>query len=665
VTEFVGAFVVAGTAAVLGFLFARRGALVTGARSSAEPSRPADDSVIPSGPPAGGFDPRGLEDPIAATLDTLIQALDARDPTSRGHARRVQAGAMEIGRALGLDAEGLRALRLASLLHDVGKVVVPEHVLCKPGRLSEAEFEKVKAHPAAGVAILAPSGLPEPVLEIIRHHHERWDGNGYPGGLKGTAIPLGARILAAADAFESLTSERAWRGRLAPAEAAGLLETWSGVQFDPEVVSVLGAQVQAIAAAMNGAAGTEPRFDLAGLAGAGRARVAGPSEGARETPDAGGFGSLLHQGVAPEGAAGSPPIAAAPRAPSAAAGPRDAAAAQREVYALYEIARTLGSSLRLTDVLDLVVSKIAMLVPFRTCVVHLVSSPGELQARFVSGANAAPLRGRRLHFGEGITGWAATHRTSRFAGGADLDLAGTGVDAVAYSTVAAFPLVHADEVLGVITVDFPANAPCLDDHVRVMEILARLASGAIHEGRLCLEAGEAGLTDDVTHLPNERYLRQAFGKEIVRSQQSGQPLSVLEMDLEDFEAVNRRHGREAGDRLLMEVGRVLRSHLRERDVLVRLGEDDYAALLPGTGFAAAALLTERLQQAVDGFALRLEEGEAARAGLSVGISIYPLDGEGIDDLLQRASLNRARNRQARRAAREAAPNVVPFRPAHD
>jgi len=201
--------------------------------------------------------------------------------------------------------------------------------------------------------------------------------------------------------------------------------------------------------------------------------------------------------------------------------------------------------------------------------------------------------------------------------------------------------------------------------VRVMEILARLASGAIHEGRLGLEEGEAGLSDGVTHLPNERYLRQAFAKEIVRSQQSGQPLSVVEMDLEDFAAVNRRHGREAGDRLLMEVGRVLRSHLRERDVLVRLGEDEYAALLPGTGFAAAALLTERLQQAVDGFVLRLGEGDAARAGLSVGIAIYPLDGEGVDDLLQRASLNRARNRQARRAAREAAPNVVPFRPSRD
>src|SRR5262249_32109331 len=148
------------------------------------------------------------------------------------------------------DPDGLRALRLAALLHDVGKVVVPEHVLCKPGRLSDAEFEKVKAHPQAGVALLAPSGLPEPVLEIIRHHHERWDRNGYPRGVKGPAIPPGARVLAVADAFEALTSERAWRGRLAPADAAGLIETWSAVQFDPEVVAVLRMHVETIAAAM-------------------------------------------------------------------------------------------------------------------------------------------------------------------------------------------------------------------------------------------------------------------------------------------------------------------------------------------------------------------------------------------------------------------------------
>src|SRR6185436_3360289 len=367
------------------------------------------DSARRSGPEAAPDAPAPpAGDPVAETLESLIQALDARDPTARGHARRVQAGAMEIGRTLGLDPEGLRALRLAALLHDVGKVVVPEHVLCKPGRLSEAEFAKVKEHPAASVAILAPAGLPGPVVEIIRHHHERWDGGGYPDGLAGTAIPLGARVLAVADAFESITSERSWRGRLPPDEAAGVVETWSGLQFDPEVVAVLRTQWDAIGEAMAAASlSPAPPLDLA-RAGSGP-QAPGPGG------DAGGFGPLLHRGVAGDAAErpAAPPGGAF--LPASAGAPRDASAAQREVYALYEIARTLGSSLRLTDVLDLVVSKIAMLVPFRTCAVFLVSTPGELQARFVSGANAGALRGRRLRFDEGITGWAASHRTSRFA----------------------------------------------------------------------------------------------------------------------------------------------------------------------------------------------------------------------------------------------------------
>ena len=202
--------------------------------------------------------------------------------------------------------------------------------------------------------------------------------------------------------------------------------------------------------------------------------------------------------------------------------------------------------------------------------------------------------------------------------------------------------------------------PCLDDHIRLMEIIARLAAGAVHNGRMTA-VETSGLTDELTHLPSGRYLKQLFDQETIRSQQSGQPLAVLEMDLDDFKALNDRFGTTAGDRFLMEVGRVLRSHLRERDVLVRLQEDEYAALLPGSGFAAAALLAERLQQAVEAFGLRLdEEGRTARAGVSIGIAVYPLDGESLDDLLARAMLNRARNKHARRSARAASPNVIRF-----
>jgi diguanylate cyclase (GGDEF)-like protein len=390
-----------------------------------------------------------------------------------------------------------------------------------------------------------------------------------------------------------------------------------------------------------------------------------PGETAIPDPsgDVGGFGDALHQSI--EGTA-TKSIDAAPRTPPAAgAALRDTYAAQREVYALYEIARTLGSTLRLSEVLDLVVSRIAQLIPFRTCVVYLAMPGGaELTARFASGANAAALRGRRVRVGEGITGWAAAHRSSRFSGNPDLEMGGAGLDSDAYGTIAAFPLCHGEEVLGVITLAYPKTGACSDDDVRAMEIISRLAAGAVHDGRLAsAAAGAETLTDPLTHLPTERFLRQVYEQETLRSQQSGQPLAVVAMDLDDFGALNLRVGQEAGDRFLVELARVLRGHLRGPDIMVRLEGDAFAALLPGSGFAAAALLAERLQQAVDGYTLRPSaEGAPVRSGLSVGIAIYPLDGERLEDLLERAHLNRLRNKQARKAARAASPqNVIPFK----
>src|SRR5262245_11034291 len=182
---------------------------------------------------------RDLSDLHQGTLEAVSMAVDGRDPGTRGHVRKVQRYALALARILELPMPQRQALRLAGLLHDIGKVVVPDHLLGKPGRLSEAEFEKIKAHPEAGVAILAPAGLPETVLEIVRHHHERWDGTGYPSGLSGEAIPAGARVLAVADAFEALTSDRSYRARMEPAEAAALIGSWSGMQFDPGVVTAL------------------------------------------------------------------------------------------------------------------------------------------------------------------------------------------------------------------------------------------------------------------------------------------------------------------------------------------------------------------------------------------------------------------------------------------
>ncbi len=657
-----------------------------------------------------------------STIEALALAIDAKDPHAQGRTRRVQAYAIELARLMRIPRLEFEAVRAAALLHDIGKLAIPDHLLHKPGKLTDMEFQKVKAHPAVAADILAHVNFPYPVVPAVRHHHERWDGSGYPDGLKGEAIPLAARVLAVADAFEALTSDRAYRGRKPPEEACALIEAWSGMQFDPAVVAALRQNLGRLIvaphrapgnaegqAAAPGASATRPlqAADILGL----WSVEPGPGQG-----DPGGFGESLHRGIGAERGGGHPGPGASPAGPEGAparAGDAGGAAgaggavagspdtprpdaslpegisqtnvwlerdesgaivgrqtavlssissAHREVYSLYEIAQALGSSLRLPEVLDLVAHKIGQLVPFRSCVIYLLEDHSDsLSARFVSGANVEQLRGRALRVGEGITGWAALQKSNRFSQSVDLDLAGAGLDLSEYSTAAAFPLIHDGEVLGAITLYFPKGVPCLDDHIRMMDIIVRLAAAAVHNGTLFAESQESALTDGLTNLPNSRYMRQVFEQEKVRCQQAGQPMAFLEADLDNFKVINDRFGHHVGDRYLAEIARVLKSHLRERDILVRLSGDEFAALLPLTGFAQAALLAERLQQAVDMFRLRLEEGNVARSGLSIGIALYPQDGEGFEDLLVRADHNMYQNKAARKNARlELDPNILPF-----
>jgi diguanylate cyclase (GGDEF)-like protein/putative nucleotidyltransferase with HDIG domain len=600
------------------------------------------------------------------TIEALTIAIDAKDPHSRGHVRRVQAYALELARRVGIPHRDFEALRMAALLCDIGKLAIPDYLLNKPGKLSEVEYQKIKAHPKVAAEILAGVEFSYPVIPIIKHHHERWDGTGYPDGLKAEEIPLGGRILAVADTFEALTSERVYRGRKSSEEACALLEAWAGIHYDPQIVQILRANlVSIVSAADQAAAGPIAALEAFSSGGA-DASAFRPGVAAlwsaSEPGESGEFEALLHRGIGIQPEPRKDARESLEGRASARAALSDISSAHREVYALYEIAQTLGSSLRLVEVLDLVVSKIGQLVPYHTCVVYLLEDTGEtLSARFVSGANADALRGRALRLGEGITGWAAAQKICRISTSPGLDLSGTTIDASDYSTVASFPLCHDGRILGAITLYFGKGIALLDDHVRMMEIIARLSSGAVLNSTIFAETQESALTDDLTHLPNSRYLRQVFEQETIRSQQAGQPMAFLEMDLDNFKVVNDRLGHQAGDRYLTEVSRVLRSYLRERDILVRLSGDEFGAILPLTGFAQASLLSERLQHAVDAFSLRLEDGKVARSGLSVGIALYPQDGESFEDLMMRADHNMYQNKAARKTARHTeAPNIIPF-----
>ena len=173
-----------------------------------------------------------------ATLAALSSTIEARDPFARGHASRVEVLAHNLADRLGLDRQALLRLRLGALLHDIGKLAVPEAVLVKRGTLNDVERAQIRRHPGAGAWMLRAIGVGNEALPGVLFHHERWDGRGYPAGLAGESIPLEARILAVADAFDAMTSIRPYRGPRRAADALEELTRCAGSQFDPGVVDV-------------------------------------------------------------------------------------------------------------------------------------------------------------------------------------------------------------------------------------------------------------------------------------------------------------------------------------------------------------------------------------------------------------------------------------------
>src|SRR5262249_294187 len=172
-----------------------------------------------------------------STIETLAMAIDAKDQVTHGHIRRVQLQATNLAVQVGVrDAKLLSAIEAAALLHDMGKLAVPEYILNKPGKLTETEFEKMKLHASVGADILSAIDFPYPVVPIVRHHHENWDGTGYPAGIKGTEIPIGARILAVVDCFDALTSDRPYRPKLSDAQALAILMDRRRPMYDPFIV---------------------------------------------------------------------------------------------------------------------------------------------------------------------------------------------------------------------------------------------------------------------------------------------------------------------------------------------------------------------------------------------------------------------------------------------
>jgi len=550
-----------------------------------------------------------------ATVEALATAIDAKDQVTHEHVRRVQIYAEGLGRLFNLPEAEIEALRAGALLHDIGKLGVPDHILNKPGKLTPAEFEKMKIHTTIGARILERVRFPYPVVPIVRYHHERWDGKGYPEGLSDTAIPLTARILAVVDCFDAVREDRAYRGALSREEACQLLQAQSGKHFDPEIVATFITHL--------------PTFEQRILE-------------ARLSLEPTQSNTILMETVEAE-------LATSPRTTEQPEYLDQIAAAHHEMSSLYEIARTFSTSLNLEDTISIFARKLKFVIPFETCAIYLYDEQRRsARVEHVLGKYAEAFAGRQILPGDGVTGWVLAQRKMFCNAHPELDLAGLDLGDDEFKTMAVAPLLKGDQMIGVIALYSEKLLRYTTDHIRMLETISGLAADSIYNAIHHAETREFALTDPLTGMPNARSLYFQFAQESNRANRQETPLSLMMMDLDGFKKINDTYGHHAGNEFLIGIAQVIAGELRSYDYLARYAGDEFVALLPGATEDDVEDLMWRVQRAVENYALPAYQGSSIQAGVSVGTARYGVEADSLDRLLKIADRRMYKNKQLRR-----------------
>jgi diguanylate cyclase (GGDEF)-like protein/putative nucleotidyltransferase with HDIG domain len=553
-----------------------------------------------------------------ATIEALARAIDAKDQTAEFHLQRVQAYAVGLAQAIDLPANDVEAIKTAALLHDIGKLAIPEHILSKPGPLTPEEFQKVRRHSQVGSDILAGVRFPYPVTPLIRGHHERWDGQGYPAALKGEEIPIGARILAIVDFFDAVTTDRPYHKAHSFETAIALLKQEAGKGFDARLVEIFIERL--------------PRFMAEFVASRSSATPALPGTDAA-----------------------APPLPAGP--PHSVF--EDIALANREIYALYEIAQSLGTSLGVADTMALISSKLASIVPWSSCALFLYNAADDsLACRYAAGDDASRLLNRMLIGDVGPSGWVSRHRRTLIRTGPGEACRDAAPGTIVESALVC-PLIANHQFIGTLGLYHVERDRYTDDHRRLLEQVAAQAAAVIHNSIVFEQTQVDSLTDSLTGLPNRRSLSDHLARELARATRLQTEVAVIVMDIDDFKTINDTHGHHIGDQTLREVAVALHVLLRPYDLLVRYAGDEFVVVLSDCTRESAEAKRSELQQRVSEVLIQVRPGEALRVAASAGVSVFPHDAATHESLLASADLHMYRDKAARRVTRPDASLLAP------
>jgi diguanylate cyclase (GGDEF)-like protein/putative nucleotidyltransferase with HDIG domain len=539
------------------------------------------------------------------TIEALSLAIEAKDHTTHDHLRRVQVYAVEIAKDLGLDDSLLNAIRAAAMLHDIGKLAVPEHILSKPGKLTPEEFEKMKIHPIVGSEILDRVQFPYPVVPIVRSHHEKWDGTGYPDGLKRESIPIGARILSAVDCFDALASERPYRRAMTPEEAMSKLSSEKGTSFDPRVVEVMERRYVELEAVVNAMETERRRLD---------------------------FAPKVDPAIAPSSGYAEVPNEAEVRATSFLT---SIISARQEAQLLFELAQTLGNSLSLKETLSVVAVRLKEMIPHDS-IVFFVCQEGMLIPEYVHGVDYDLLTSIRIPVGQGLSGWVARNEKPITNGNpaAETFHLGAFSRTTTLQSALSVPLRGREGVAGVLTLYHREKNSFTQEHLRMLLAASSKLGLSVENALQYEQAQSTASTDYLTGLPNARSICLHLENELTRIRRSKRPLAVLLCDLNSFKKVNDKHGHLTGNKLLQEVASRFKASCREYDQVGRLGGDEFVFVMPDMTKEMVPELEKRLAKAVRE-ASRSVCGELI-VSVSVGCAFHPENGVSGEELLSEA-----------------------------
>jgi diguanylate cyclase (GGDEF)-like protein/putative nucleotidyltransferase with HDIG domain len=559
-----------------------------------------------------------------ATIEALARAIDAKDQNTQMHIRRVQMYAAGMAKAVGLSSAAIQGVKTAALLHDIGKLAVPEHILSKPGPLTQEEFQKIRIHPEVGAEIIAAVPFPYPVAPIILSHHERWDGKGYPTGLSGEEIPIGARILTIVDYFDAVTTERPYHKALSHESAIGLLRHEAGRALDPTLVELFVQMLPTLVAEAN-------------LEQSAAEAVVMPKVEGLGTPVAG----LAPKGVLPNAF-------------------ENIAHAHREIYALYEIAQSMGTSLGVADTMALISSKLTKIIPWSGCALFLAQDEGDaLKCRFAAGVDAPQLLNYTLKPGEGLSGLVARNKRTVISGNPGSTFEALGLQAPHLRSAIVVPLHFNDAFIGCLALYHVDTNRYSEDHSRLMERIAEQASAVIHNSIVFEQTQEDSLTDPLTGLPNRRSMFVHLSRELARAERLKSQVALIVMDMDGFKTINDTYGHHVGDRALREVSFALQDALRPYDLCVRYAGDEFIVVLTDCSREAADVKCQELQAALSKVQLEVRAGKKIPIGMSAGASVFPHDGTTYEALLADADHRMYRNKAARRGEIKVPRTVAP------